>query len=137
MRTIVYEIPGKLKVEWEPEVRAIVDTWTTYFVSLDEFREAVLTKGVDHAKANGVQAWIVDSHNAKGVFSPEILDFIGSDVLPTFAEIGIKYFMTINAEDALTRITVNQYSAQVGPHGMKLLKGSSAAGAIEWLKKNT
>ena len=136
MRTKIYEIPGKLKVEWESDVRAIVDTWTTYFVTLEEFREAVLVQGVNYAKANGGQAWIVDSHSAKGVFSPEIQDFIVSDVFPTFAKIGIKYFMTINAEDALTRLTVNQYSAQAGPLGMKVLKGSSAAGAIEWLEKN-
>ena len=136
MRTKIYEIPGKLKVEWESDVRAIVDTWTTYFVTLEEFREAVLVQGVNYAKANGGQAWIVDSHHAVGVFSPEIQDFIVSDVFPTFAKIGIKYFMTINAQDALTRITVEKYTAEAGPQGMKVLKGSSAAGAIEWLEKN-
>lgn len=136
MRTKVYEIPNKLLVEWEPSVRAIIDTWTTYFITLDEFREAVLVRGVNQAKANGGQAWIVDSHKAKGGFSQEIQDYIKSDVFPTFAKIGIKYFMAINAEDAVARLTVNQYSAQVGPHGMQLLKGSSAEGAIEWLKKN-
>lgn len=134
MRTKIYEIPGKLTVEWDSEAKAIIDTWTTYFVSLEEFREAVLISGVNHAKANGGQAWIVDSHNARGGFSDDILNFIGSDVFPKFAEIGIKYFMTINAEDAVARLTVSQYSTQVGPHGMKLLKGSSVEGAIEWLK---
>jgi hypothetical protein len=136
MRTKIYEIPGKLNVEWEPDVKAIVDTWTTYFVTLEEFREAVLVQGVNYAKANGGQAWIIDSHSAKGVFSNEIHELIASDVLPTFAEIGIKYFMTIDAQDAVTRITVNQYTAQAGPHGMKILKGSSVPGAVEWLKKN-
>jgi len=132
----IYEIPGKLKVEWNPEAKAIIDTWTTYFVTLEEFKEAVLVQGVNYAKAHGGQAWIVDSHQAKGAFSKEIQEFIGSDIFPTFASIGIKYFMTINSEDAITKLTVDQYSAQVGPHGMKLLKGSSAQGAVEWLKKN-
>ena len=45
--------------------------------------------------------------------------------------------MTINSDDAVTRLSINQYSTQVGPHGMELLKGSSAEGAIEWLKKNS
>jgi len=132
----VYEIPGKLSVEWNPEAKAIIDTWTTYFVSLEEFKEAVMVQGVNHAKANGGKAWIVDSHKAKGVFSAEIQKFIETEVFPTFAEIGIKYFMTINAEDAITRLTVKQYSTKAGPHGLKVLNGSSAQGAIEWLKKN-
>ena len=128
MRTKIYEIPGKLKVEWESDARAIVDTWTTYFVTLEEFREAVLIQGVNYAKANGAQAWIVDSHSAKGVFSDEIQKFIVSDVFPTFAKIGIKYSMTINAQHALTRRTFNQYTAQAGPHGMQVLTGRSTAG---------
>ena len=136
MRIKIYEIPNKLLVEWDPSIRAVIDTWTTYFVSLDEFREAVLVQGVNYAKANNGQAWIVDSHKAKGVFSDEIQNFIKTDIFPTFAEIGIKYFMTINAEDSVTRLTVNQYSAEAGPHGMQVLKGSNAEGAIEWLKKN-
>jgi hypothetical protein len=136
MRTKVYEIPNKLLVEWEPSVRAMIDTWTTYFVSLDEFRDAILIHGVNYAEANNGQAWIVDSHKARGVFGPEIQDFIVSDIFPAFARIGIKYFMTINAEEALTRLTVNQYSAEAGPLGLKVIKGSSAEGAIEWLKKN-
>lgn len=136
MKTLIYELPGKLKVEWDNEAHAIIDTWETYFVTLDEFREAVLVKGVNHAKANGGQAWIVDSRKAKGAFSPEIQNFIDSDVFPTFAKIGIKYFMTINAEDAVTRLTVKEYSTKAGPHGMQLLNGSSAEGAIQWLKQN-
>ena len=67
--------------------------------------------------------------------SDDIQAFIGSDVFPTFEKIGIKYFMTINAEDAVASLTVSQYSTQVGPNGMELLKGSTAEGAIEWLKK--
>ena len=136
MRTKIYEIPNKLLCEWDNEAKAVIDTWTTYSVTLEEFKEAVLIKGVNHAKANGVQAWIVDSHKATGVFSKEIQDFIATDVFPTFASIGVKYFMTINAENAVTKLTVNQYSTKAGPHGMKVLSGSSAEGAIEWLKKN-
>ncbi|OQY00101.1 MAG: hypothetical protein B6I20_09205 [Bacteroidetes bacterium 4572_117] len=137
MRAKIFEIPNKLVVEWESDAKVIIDTWTTYFVSLDEFREAVMIHGVNYAKANNAQAWIVDSHKATGVFSPEIQKFIESDVFPTFAKIGIKYFMTINSDDAVTRLSINQYSTKVGPHGLKLLKGDSVEGAIAWLKKNT
>jgi hypothetical protein len=102
---------------------------------LEEFHEAVLVKGLNHAKANGATAWIVDSHTAKGVFSEEIQNYIASDVFPAFAKNGIKYFMTVTAENALTRTTVDLYSAKVGPAGIQLLDGASVQGAIEWLKK--
>ena len=136
MRTKVFEIPNKLLVEWDPDAKAIIDSWTTYFVSLEEFREAVLIKGINYAQPRGVEAWIVDSHKAQGVFSPEIQKFIETDIFPAFARIGVKYFMTINAENALTKLSVSQYTAKAGPSGMKVLNGSTAQGAIEWLKKN-
>jgi hypothetical protein len=50
----------------------MVDTWTTYNVSLEEFKDAVLVKGVNYARANGGVAWIVDSSKAQGVFTQEI-----------------------------------------------------------------
>ncbi len=136
MKTKIFEIPNKLLCEWESEAKAVIDTWSTYFITLEEFKEAVLIKGVNYAKANGVKAWIVDSHKATGAFKPEIQDFIAKEVFPTFAKIGVKYFMTINAENSVTKLTVAQYSTKAGPNGMKVITGSSAKGAIEWLKKN-
>lgn len=133
----IHEIPGKLTVTWNSDVKAIIDTWHSYFVTLEEFKQAVLVKSLNHAKANGGIAWIVDSHTAKGVFSEEIQKFIETDVFPSFAKNGIKYFMTINAENPLTRTTVNLYSQKVGPAGIKLLDGDSVQGAINWLKKNS
>ncbi len=136
MRTKIFEIPNKLLCEWDSEAKAMIDTWTTYSVSLEEFREAVLINGVNHAKVNGVKAWIVDSHHAKGVFSQDIQKFIETDIFPTFAKIGVKYFMTINSESATTNLTIKQYSTQAGPNGLKVLNGSNAETGIEWLKKN-
>ncbi len=133
----VFSIPSKLDVHWNKEVRAIVDTWTTYFVTLDEFSEAVLEKGLKHAKANNGQAYIVDSSKAVGVFSKEIQDFIGSDIFPAFATNGIKYFITINTTDsATTRLTVKTYQAKTGPHGLQLVEVKSVEDAIAWLKEN-
>ncbi|MBT9547933.1 MAG: hypothetical protein IV090_21265 [Candidatus Sericytochromatia bacterium] len=133
----IFSIPGKLEVSWNPEVFAIIDTWTTYHISLEDFRNAVLVKGLDHAKANHGKAWIVDSSKAVGVFSPEIQAFIGSDIFPAFAKNGIKYFITINSEvSTLTKLTVNRYKAQVGPHGLQLVEVASVDDAILWLKEN-
>ncbi|MGE3727222.1 MAG: hypothetical protein AB7I41_16810 [Candidatus Sericytochromatia bacterium] len=134
----IFSIPGKLEVSWNPEVRAIIDTWTTYHISLADFRDAVLVKGLDHAKTNQGQAWIVDSSKAVGVFSPEIQEFIGTDIFPAFAKNGIKYFITINSEvSTLTKLTVNRYKSQVGPHGLQLVEVASVDDAILWLKEQS
>ena len=133
----IYTIPGKLDVNWNSEVKAIIDTWSSYFVTLDEFKEAVLIKGLSHAKANGGVAWIVDSSTAKGVFSQEIQDFIGSDIFPAFAKNGIKYFITITSKvSSMTKMTVKSYSAKTGPHGLKLVELNNVNDAIAWLKAN-
>jgi len=132
----IYTIPGKLNVEYNNEVKAIIDTWTTYQVSLDEFREAVLVKGMDYAKAHGAIAWIVDSSKAVGSFNRECQNFIGTDIFPAFAANGIKYFITINSASALTNLTVKEYRAKAGPNGLNLVEMPSAAAAIDWLKSN-
>lgn len=131
----IHSVPGKLECEWRDDVRAVVDTWTTYAVSKDEFREAVLVKGVAYAKAHKVVAWIVDSSKAVGTFSSEIQNFIGTDIFPTFAKIGVKYFITINSKvSALTKLTVSHYSAKAGPNGLQLLEMNSVEDGVNWLK---
>jgi hypothetical protein len=133
----VYTIPGKLDVAWNDEVKAIIDTWTSYHISLEDFREAVLVKGMDHAKANGAVAWIIDSSTAEGTFSQEIQEYINTDVLPSFGSNGIKYFITISSQvSALTNLTVKTYSAKAGPHGLQVVELGSVADAITWLKAN-
>ncbi len=132
----IHEIPGKLSVNWDAEAHAVVDTWSTYFVSLEEFKDAVLIKGVNFAKTHGAKAWIVDSSQAKGVFSPEIQDLIGKEVFPAFAKINIKYFITVTSQSAATKLSISAYTSKLGPNGIKLVEATSAKDAIEWLKKN-
>jgi hypothetical protein len=133
----VYSVPGKLEVNWHNDVHAIVDTWTSYSISLEEFSDAVLTKGIGFARNKGVQAWIVDSSQASGAFSQEIQQFIGSDVFPTFAKNGVKFFITITSEvSAVTKMTVNSYRAKTGPHGLQLVEARSVEEAKEWLVAN-
>ena len=132
----VYDIPGKLTVEHDATTRAIIDTWSTYAVTLDEFREAVLTRGLSHAKLYKAQAWIVDSSRAVGAFSPEINKLIANEVFPAFVKNGIKYFLTITSHSALTKLSIAGYTSQVGPSGMKLVETRSAADAKAWLTLN-
>jgi hypothetical protein len=130
----IHVIPGKLEVQWDSSVRAIIDIWTDYNVTLEEFKDAVLEKGLSHAKASGARAWIVDSSKAEGNFTKECQGFIASDLFPAFAANGIKYFITIKSGSALTNISIKSYSAKAGPSGIQLVEVPSVDAAREWLK---
>ncbi len=133
----VHNIPGKLDVQWRDDVRAIVDTWTTYDISLTDFKAAVLEKGLVHARANNGQAWIVDSSKATGAFTPEIQEYIGKELFPAFAKNGVKYFITITSTVSnMTKTTVSTYAAKTGPNGLKLVELGSVDDAVTWLKAN-
>lgn len=132
---LIHSIPGKMSATWRADVKAVVDTWQSYTCSLADFRTAVLDKGLAHAKRSGGVAWIVDSSKAKGVFTQEIQSFIGSDVFPAFARAGIKHFITILPESAITRLTVKRFQQQTGPHGLQLVEVASLEDAVSFLKR--
>ena len=133
----IHSIPGNLEVTWLDDVKSIVDTWSNYNVTLEDFKDAVMSKGLKYSKANGGIAYIVDSSTAKGVFSQEIQTFINSDVFPAFAKSGIKYFITITSQvSSVTKMTVKSYAAKTGPNGLKLVELNSVDEAVEWLKAN-
>lgn len=133
----IQEISGKMTSTWEADVKAVLDTWTTYNVTLEEFKEAVLIKGVAFAKQHGAIAWIVDSSTAEGVFTQEIQDFIATDIFPGFVANNIKYFITIKPEiPGLTSLTVSSYASKAGPAGMQLVDVKSVEDAKMWLKEN-
>jgi hypothetical protein len=134
----IQEIPGKMVSTWEADVKAVLDTWTTYHVTLQEFENAVLIKGVNFAKANGGIAWIVDSSTAKGVFSQEIQEFIGSTIFPAFVQNGIKFFITIRPNiPGFTNVTVSTYSFKVEPAGLHLVDVKSVSDAKMWLNEHS
>jgi hypothetical protein len=131
---IVHEIPGVLVIEWDDEVKATFDTWSSYAIKLPQFREAILEKGVANARARGGRAWVMDATKAKGAFLPEVQTLIETEVLRTFAAIGIKYFLTIKSASTITNMSINRYTAQLGPNGIQMVEVPSRDKAIEWLK---
>jgi len=133
---IIFSIPNKVDVAWNSEVKAIIDTWTSYQISVSEFKEAVLVNGLLHAKAHGGTAWIVDSSKAVGAFTRECQRFVDTDIFPSFSKHGIKYFITINSASPLTNITIKEYKSKAGPHGIHLIDMPNKEMAIEWLKIN-
>ena len=134
---LVYSISKKLTVTWNEEIKAIIDTWQSYFVTQFEFEQAVLVKGLNHAKANGGIAWIVDSSNARGAMPQFMINFIDTDIFPAFVENGIKYFITISeGATKIAKKTVSQYSQITEKNGLILVEVKSLEEAISWLKSN-
>ena len=134
----IHEIPGKVKVEWEPGTRSVIDHWSAMGqVTLAEFRTTVLEKGLGYAAPKGGRAWIVDNSAAKGAFSQEIQDFIGSDVFPAFAKAKIKFFITVaSADSPLANMSAKKYQAKLGPNGISLVEVGSVEDALKWLREH-
>jgi hypothetical protein len=133
---IIQQIPGVLVTEWKDEVKAMFDTWSNYAITVDQFREAILEKGVAHARSHGGRAWVVDSQRAEGAFPQDLQKVIEAEVFKTFASIGIKYFITIKSDSAITNMSIKRYSAHAGPHGLQLVEVPSQSKAIEWLNEH-
>ena len=132
----IHSIPGKLEVNWLDDVKAILDKWSSYNITLNDFRDAVLVKGLDYSKAHGGRAWIVDSSEAVGAFSEQIQNFIGTDIFPAFSKNGVKYFITITSKkSAITEMTVSEYSEKAGPAGITLVEVDNFDQAIDFLKQ--
>ena len=133
---IVHEIPGTLVVDWNDKAKATIDTWTTYGITVEQFREAILKKGVANAKLRGGRAWIMDASKAKGVFAPEVQSLIEKEVFPAFARIGVKYFVTIKSGSAVTNMSIGRYTAHLGPSGIQMVEVPDVKTALAWLEKN-
>ena len=132
----VFEIPGTLLVEWNDEVKATIDTWTNYVIKVEQFREAILQKGVANARANGGRAWVMDASKAKGAFPAEVQKLIEAEVFKTFAKIGVKYFLTVKSASAITNMSIKNYTTHIGPSGLQMVEVPDVSKAIAWLKEH-
>jgi hypothetical protein len=133
----VHEIPGTLLVEWNDAVKSIVDTWSTYQITVPQFREAILGKGLGYAKAHGGRAWVMDATKAQGAMPKDVQDLIEAEVFKAFAAIGIKYFVTIKSvESALANSAIKRFVSQIGPSGIQMVEVPDQKQAIAWLKEH-
>ena len=132
---MINQIPGKLQTSYNMGAQAVIDKWQDYNITLDEFKEAIIDKALTYGKTHGAKAFIVDSTEAKGVFSSEIQHYIEQNVFKAFADSGIKYFITTSSEvSAITNLNINSFSSKAGPHGIELVKVNNKEEAINWLK---
>ena len=134
---LVTEIPGVLSVEWNDEVKATIDTWSSYRINVQEFREAILGKGVANARLHGGRAWIMDASKVQGAFPQDVQDLIAAEVFKIFVSIGIKYFITIKSGgSAITNMSIRRYTSLLGPYGIQLVEVPDRSEAIKLLKEH-
>jgi hypothetical protein len=132
----IHEIPAKVTVVWDPELKVIFDVWSDFRVTTEEFKTAVLTKGLAFAKENGGWAYVVDASKAKGVFNPEIQKIIETQVFKNFAAAGVKRFLTIPSASAETNASIAVFTAHASPAGVQGAQFPNRAAAIAWLRDN-
>jgi hypothetical protein len=133
---IVHEIPGTLVVEWNDAAKTMIDTWSSYSITLPQFREAIVSKGIAYARAHGGRAWVMDATRAKGVFPQDVQKLIETEVFKGFAAIGVKYFITIKSASAVTNMSINRYTAHLGPCGIQMVDVPDVNRAIVWLREH-
>lgn len=132
----IYEIPGTLVAEWREDVKAMIDKWENYNLSLEQFREAVDAE-IAYAKERGVKAWIVDSSEAKGAISQNIQNALINENFEKLAKAGVKHFVTIPSDvSVVSKLSINSVVSKAGPHGIETVEVASVEDAVEWLKQN-
>jgi hypothetical protein len=130
----LHEVEGKVKSYGHEGARAVVDVWQNYNISLADFSSVIIGRGLAWARAAGARAWVVDSSRAKGCFSPEVQEFIGRTAFPQFAAAGIRHFITVRSQSAITNMTIKSYSEKAGPAGITLVEVNSFDEAVAYLE---
>lgn len=113
----LYNLPGKVVGHYHPEINTIIDTWTSMFISLEQWKSTVYDIGImDFAPKNGVIAWIIDTSNARSVFPPEVQEFRQKVAKPKLEENGVRYLFVVLPEKGIGKFsagkTANIYEGQ-------------------------
>lgn len=104
----MYSIPKKLIGEYDSDLNAMIDNWSSLLATLEEFKSTIYDQGIDFVVKNKATVWIVDTSQGKGAFKKEVQDFIQSHVAPKCAEAGIKYFFMILPQSAIAKLAAKR-----------------------------
>ncbi len=113
----LYNIPGKVVGHYHPQLNAIIDTWESLLISLEDWKASVYDIGItDFAPKNGVTTWIIDTSNAIGVFKPEVQEFRAKIARPKLQANGVRFLFVVLPHTAIGKLsarkTANIYSGQ-------------------------
>lgn len=108
MQQEIYRLPGFLTGVYHRDINAIIDTWESLKVSLEDFKSVVYNIGIDFAQKNDVTTWIVDNSNSHGVYKKEVQVFVESTLAPACARIGIRFFFVVLPQSDLGKLSAKK-----------------------------
>lgn len=131
----LFTIPGKMTLSWLPEHQALLDEWTDYFVTLEQFR-AMVDAGLKHSRVHEARAWIVNGSRAKNVFPKDVHEYIASHSFLDLVAAGIGHFVSIQSQvSATTNLGIARYERHTGPAGIQLVSVDSVFDALRFLRE--
>lgn len=109
MKKELYRVPGKVVGHHHPELNAIIDTWESLLISLDDWKATIFEIGImDYAPKHIVTVWVIDTSNGQGVFKPDVQEFREKVARPKLAENGIKFLFVVLSNTAIGRLSARK-----------------------------
>lgn len=113
----LYKVPGKVVGHHHPDINAIVDTWDSMAISLEEWKSTIFEIGImDYAPKHGVTTWVIDTRHSSGIFYPEVQEFREKVAAQKLVENGVRFLFVIQSRSVLGkssgRKTTELYSKQ-------------------------
>lgn len=134
---LIHTIPDRVKITWRDDINAITEAWTSCDVTVDEFKEAILIKGLGYARDHAARAFIVDTSLCTDSFSGEVEEFIKTTLLPALADNLIKYYITTDLNfHEIAKAGISSLPRESGPGSLETLHVHGIKDAVMWLKEN-
>lgn len=117
-------------IELDPEIGAIVHTWTK-FVSGERFREGA-NELLDAIKTHRVSKMIVD---VKGIKAHNEADkqWLQEEWMPSVIDAGIEYSVTVHSASALSEMEMERFVDQAGDLPFTYVLASDMDEARQWI----
>lgn len=137
MKKELYNVPGKVVGHHHPDIHAIIDTWSSLFISLDEWKSSVYDIGiVDYAPKNGVRTWIIDTSTARSVFPPDVQEFREKVAKPKLEENGVQYLFVVLPEVGIGKFSAGKTAQLYDSNGkMQAFEVTSVDEALDILRE--
>lgn len=137
MKTKIHSIPGTMDTYWVSDVNAVLDVWKSNTINQKDLDQALLIEGMQQLKTNNGNAFILDESETTTPITQEMQNHLGTDIFPSLAKNGVKYFITVlPTQKNKARTPVKNIHSKTGPNGIQLLEVNNTDDAIEWLKQH-
>lgn len=124
---LVYEAPGKVRLEKDRTRRLYVAHWKSLLGP--HYRAACQAMLDDAKRSGGVAVYVSDPHEAKDVQSQDDLAFAGEVVKALIAN-GCKRFVVVSPQSAVTKMGANRMGRVVDAAGVERVMVTTLAEAL-------